>query len=151
MWIPNDKEIKPPYLSPLPAPATSPGSHRAFDSFPRACWGTVLTGNVFRQKWTAKYKKKRIKKKNNPVYSMEESSTHASFALKRWLLTSSTLPPVLPVGDWVRDTLQSSGRVPGELRRTPWSPPAKLLSTEAIGSSISYELAVLLWVSSRKR
>lgn len=34
-------------------------------------------------------------KEKNPVYPMEGSSAHASFALKRWLLTLSALPPPL--------------------------------------------------------
>lgn len=54
----------------------------------------------------------------------------------------AALTLVLPDGDRVRDALQSSGGVRGEIRRTLRSPPAKLLSTEAIESSVSYELAV---------
>lgn len=68
-------------------------------------------------------------KKRNPVYPIEGSSARASFALKRWFLTSSTL--LLPLCQSCPAVMEQvmCCRAQGGLRRAPAHPPISPINT----------------------
>lgn len=84
----NNKEMKPPYLPPLPAPATPPGAAALLIHSPEGVGGRFLL-----EMSLDKNDLQSTKKTHSPVYSTGGSSARAGFASKRRLLTWSALPP----------------------------------------------------------